>query len=413
MQTSIEGCVYVEVTPLTAVTESSLLEIFIAGSGEDYMDLNNTLVYLRYKIVKEDGSNIDRQDEVALVNYPIAPIFSQLDVTLGDRLISQSNNCYPYRAFIESVLNYGEDTLSSQFSAGLFYKDTPGEHDSADLEGHNQGFIKRAGLTAESRKIELLGYLHADLFFQEKLLLNGVDVKIKLTWSKDRFCLMTDDANVCYKLKILVAALFVKKVRVAPGLRLEHAEALLTTTTKYPVDHVSMKVFSLPAGSLVSNQENLFLGQLLKMVVIGLVDNDTFRGTFSKNPFNFKHYDISFFAIYLSGYQILAKPFQPDFQEGSCVREYMSLVHATGKHMKDKGLIINREDIARGYTLFAFDLSPDQECGDHYSLINTGNLRAEVQFSRPLSQTVNMIVYGDFDNIIEINNQRNVLFDYM
>ncbi|XP_066478855.1 uncharacterized protein F54H12.2-like [Tiliqua scincoides] len=295
----------------------------------------------------------------------------------------------------------------------MFYKDTPGEHNSADLDGQNQGFIKRAGLTAESRKIELLGHLHADLFFQEKLLLHGVDVKIKLTRSKDRFCMMTDDANVRYKLKLLTASLFVKKVRVAQGVRLGHTEALLTATAKYPVDRVSMKVFSLPAGSRVSNQENLFLGQLPKMVVIGLVDNDAFSGTLGKNPFNFKHYDINFFAIYLSGYQIPAKPFQPDFQEGSCVREYMSLVHASGKPMKDKGLIVNREDFARGYTLFAFDLSPDQECGEHYSLINTGNLRAEVRFARPLPQTVNMIVYGVFDNIIKINNQRNVLFDYM
>ncbi|XP_066469229.1 uncharacterized protein F54H12.2-like [Tiliqua scincoides] len=300
-ETSIEGSVYVEVPPLTAVTESSSLEFFIAGNGEDYLDLNNTLLYLRCKIVKEDGGNIDRQAEVALVNYPIASIFSQLDVTLGDRLISQSNNCYPYRAFIESVLNYSEDALSSQFSAGMFYKDTPGEHDSADMDGQNQGFIKRAGLTAESRKIELMGHLHADLFFQEKLLLNGVDVKIKLTRSKDRFCMMTDDANVKYRLKLLTASLFVKKVRVAPGVRLGHAEALLTATAKYPVDRVSMKVFSLPVGSRVSNQENLFLGQLPKMVVIGLVDNDAFSGTFSKNPFNFKHYDINFFAIYLSG----------------------------------------------------------------------------------------------------------------
>ncbi|XP_066486028.1 uncharacterized protein F54H12.2-like [Tiliqua scincoides] len=319
-QNSIERSVYVEVPPLTAVMESSSLEFFIAGNGEDYMDLNNALLYLRCKIVKVDGSNIDRQAEVVLVNYRIASIFSKLDVTLGERLISQSNNCYPYRAFIESVLNYSKDTLSSQFSAGLFYKGTPGEHDSVDLDCHNQGIIKRAGLTAESRKIELLGHLHVDLFFQEKLLLNGVDMKIKLTRSKDRFCLMTDDANVRYKLKILVAALFVKKVRVAPGVRLGHAEALLTSTAKYPVDLVSMKLFSLPAGSRVSNQENLFLGQLPKMVVIGLVDNDAFSGTFSKNPFNFKHYEISYFAIYLSGYEIPAKLFQPDFQEGSSVR---------------------------------------------------------------------------------------------
>nr|XP_056711056.1 uncharacterized protein F54H12.2-like [Euleptes europaea] len=412
-QTSIERCLYIEVPPLAALSETAPLDFFIAGNGEDYMDLNNTLLYLCCKIVKEDGTNLDRDARVSLVNYPIASIFSQLDVTLGDRLISQSSNCYPYRAFIESVLNYSNDTLATQFSAGLFYKDTPGGHESTDVPGNNEGFIKRATFTAESRKIDLLGRLHSDLFFQEKLLLNGVDVKIKLTRSKDAFCLMTDGPNRGCKVQIVAASLFVKKVRVAPGVRLGHAEALFTANAKYPVDRVGMKVFSIPAGSRVSNQENLFLGQLPKLLVIGLVDNDAFSGAHNKNPFNFKHYDINFVALYMDGEQVPAKPLQPDFASGNCVREYMHLVQAAGKHMKDRSLLVNREEFAQGYTLLAFDLSPDQECADHYSLIKTGNLRAEVRFARALPHTVNMIVYGVFDNVIEINHRRNVLFDYM
>ncbi|XP_050781557.1 uncharacterized protein F54H12.2-like [Gopherus flavomarginatus] len=358
-QTSIEKSIYIEVPPLSAVTESAPIDFFIAGNGIDYMDLNNTLLYLCCKIVKGDGTELAADAEVGLVNYPVASIFSQLDVTLGDRLVSQSNNCYPYRAFIESVLNYSDDTLATQFSAGLFYKDTAGQHEKTELDGENLGFVKRAKLTAQSRTVELLGHLHSDLFFQEKLLLNGVDVKIKLTRSKDAFCLMGSAAEG-FKLRIVSASLFVKKVRVAPGVRLGHAEALLAANAKYPVDRVGMKVFSIPAGSRVPT-----------------------------------------------------KPLQPDFEAGRCVREYMNLVQTAGKHMKDRSLLIDREEFAQGYTLFAFDLSPDQECADHYSLIKTGNLRAEIRFGKALTVTVNMIVYGVFDNVIEINQRRNVLFDYM
>ncbi|XP_060100311.1 uncharacterized protein F54H12.2-like [Heteronotia binoei] len=398
-QTSIERCLYIEVPPLAALSESAPLDFFITGNGDDYMDLNNTLLYLCCKIVKEDGTDLDRNARVSLVNYPITSIFSQLDVTLGDRLISQSHNAYPYREFIEAILNYS----NSQFSAGLFYKDTAAQHESTALDGGNKEFVKRAALAAGSRKIDLLGQLHSDLFFQEKLLLNGVDVKIKLTRSKNAFCLMADDLNRGCKLNILSASLFVKKVRVALGVRLG----------KYPVDRVGIKVFSIPAESRVSNQENLFWGQLPKLLVIGLVDNKSFSGAHNKNPFNFKHYDINFFALYLDGEQVPTKPLQPDFEGGNCVREYMQLVQAAGKHMKDRSLLVNHEEFAEGYTLFAFDLSPDQECADHYSLIKTGNLRAEVRFARALPHTVNMIVYGVFDNVIEINHRQNVLFDYM
>ncbi|XP_060092554.1 uncharacterized protein F54H12.2-like [Heteronotia binoei] len=297
------------------------------------------------------------------------------------------------RVYRSWKLNYSNDTLNTQFSAGLFYKYTAAQHESTALDGDNKGFVKRAALAAESRKIDLLGQLHSDLFFQEKLLLNGMDVKNKLTRSKDAFCLMVDDLNRGCKLNILSASLFVKKLRVAPGVCLGHAEVLFTANAKYPVDHVGIKVFRIPAGSCVSNQVNLFLGQLPKLLVIELVDKEFFSGVHNKNPFNFRHYDINFFALYLDGEQVPTKPLQTNFEGGNCVREYMQLVQATGKHMKDRSLLVNREEFAQGYTLFAFDLSPDQECADHYSLIKTGNLQAEVWLARALPHTVNVIVY--------------------
>ncbi|XP_060094782.1 uncharacterized protein F54H12.2-like [Heteronotia binoei] len=345
-QTSIEKCLYIEVSPLAALSESVPLDFFISGNGDDYLDLNNTLLYLCCKIVKEVGTDLDRNAKVSLVNFPITSIFSQLDGTLGDRLITQSHNAYPYSGFNEAVLNYSNDTLNTQFSAGLFYKDTAVQHESTVLDGDNKGFVKRAALAAESRKIDLLGQLHSDLFFQEKLLLNGVDVKIKLTRSKDAFFLMVDDLNRGCKLNIFSASLFIKKVRVTPDVRLGHAEALFTANAKYPVDHVGIKVFGIPAGSCVSNQENLILGQLPKLLVFGLVDNESFRGAHNENPFNFKHYDINFFTFYLDGEQVPTKPLQPDFEAGNRMRKYMQLAQATGKHMKDRSLFVNRKEFA-------------------------------------------------------------------
>ena len=44
-------------------------------------------------------------------NYPGATLFSQVDVSLGDRLISQGSNTYPYRCIIECLMNYDRQTL--------------------------------------------------------------------------------------------------------------------------------------------------------------------------------------------------------------------------------------------------------------------------------------------------------------
>lgn len=410
-QTAIEKNTYIEIPPLSAISDSTPLEFFIAGNGEDYVDLNNTLLYMRVKITNPDGSNIRDGTPVGLVNYPGNTIFSQVDVSLGDRLISQSTNTYPYRCIIECLLNYGKDTLESVFSAGLFYKDSAGHMDVGDPAGANIGLTKRAAFSNESAVVELLSPIHSDIFFQEKLMLNGVDIKIRLTRGKDEFCLMRSDA-IAYKLNILSASLFVKKVSVSPGVRLGHAQALLSTTAKYPIDRVCLKNFSIPAGSRVSNQENLFLGTLPKSIILGMVDNDAFTGAYDKNPFAFKHYDLEFLAVYVDGQQHPAKPLQPNFGSGTAVREFYQLALSSGRHLKNQALVIDREDFLQGYTLYGFNLTPDEECGQHISLVKSGNIRLEVRFRQPLPRTINLIVYAVFDNIIEVSNRRQVLVDY-
>jgi hypothetical protein len=39
-------------------------------------------------------------------------------------------------------------------------------------------------------------------------------------------------------------------------------------------------------------------------------------------------------------------------------------------------------------------------------------LRMEIHFAEALTATINMIMYAEFDNVIEIYRNRQVLFDY-
>ncbi|KAM3922859.1 uncharacterized protein F54H12.2-like [Leptodactylus fuscus] len=410
-QTSIEKSLFVEVQPIAALADNAPLEFFISGSGEYYYDLNNTLLYITCRIVKADNTAIPTDANVGLVNYPIATLFSQTDVTLGDRLISRSDNLYTYRAYIETILNYSPQALSSQFTSGLFYKDTAGQHHERTLAGNNLGFAKRARYTSRSRAVQLLGPIFGDIFNQPKLILNGLDLKIKLTRNKNSFCLMSADAEQ-FKVQILQAYLYVKRVQVSPAVRIGHSQALLSATAKYPIDRACLKVYSIPTGTRLTNQENLFLGQVPKTVIIGFVENEAFSGSYTRNPLCFHHYNVNQASLYLDGQQIPARPFQPDFETDSAVREYAALLHISGKQRSDSGSAIDRDEFINGYTFFAFDLSPDEEPGGHFSLIKTGNLRAEVHFAVPTPHTVNMIVYSIHTNIVEISNRREIVCDF-
>jgi len=57
-------------------------------------------------------------------------------------------------------------------------------------------------------RLELYGRLHADLFNSDKMLINGVDMNIKLTRAPEAFYLLapTDDTKV--RIRILDATLY-------------------------------------------------------------------------------------------------------------------------------------------------------------------------------------------------------------
>lgn len=418
-QTSIEHGQWVEYHPVAQFSDGGPIEFHIAGSGSEYLDLSETQIYVKVKVTHQDGTTLVADDQVGPVNLFLQSLFSQVDVSLNDRVITPSTPTYPYRAMIESLLQYGSDCKATQLTSALFYKDTAGSMDQANPfatgDDVNQGLKKRYRYIKGSNSFEMMGPLHCDLFFQPKHLLNGVDLRVKIIRTKEEFCLMSPNLQATYKVILQDCSLFVRKVKVSPSVMLGHARALEKGTAKYPVRRVMCKVLSVPQGELTLQQDHLFLGQIPQRIIIGCVDNKAFSGSYTHNPFNFQNFDVDYVSLYVDGTQVPFKPLTPSYTVttgSSSIRAYHTLFSGTDKMFKDVGNDISREEFELGYALYAFDLSPDLSSGQHFNLKKQGNLRLEMHFKKLLVQGVNIVVYAEFDNILEIDRARNVLFDY-
>jgi len=200
------------------------------------------------------------------------------------------------------LLSYGDDTKKSQLTSELFYEDQPGRMDVVDFgdAARNNGLFTRPRFTRGSRLIDMIGRIHADIFFQSRYLLNEVNVKIKLVRSRNTFCLI--GANE-FRVKIKSAIMFVRKVKLAPSVFLAHAKALENSTAKYPIRRAVCKMVTIPNTFRDINIEKLFSGQLPSRLVIGLVANATFNGANNRNPFNFAHYNLMEISVYTDGQQ--------------------------------------------------------------------------------------------------------------
>ena len=149
-----------------------------------------------------------------------------MNVSLNDKSITPSATTYPYRAIIETLLYFGPAAKQSQMTSGLYYKDTPGKmkvlNPLAVDANANMGLKKRHSFIATSRSCDMSSPIHADICFQKRLIIPGVDIKVKLVRSPNSFCLLAGDENPAYKVLFQEAVLRVRRMTVSPTLRLEH-----------------------------------------------------------------------------------------------------------------------------------------------------------------------------------------------
>ena len=431
-QTAVEKTYGVDYQPLTSIRDGAPIEFYIPASTEEYLDLKNTRLHVTCRILKRTGAECAATDIVTPVNDLFNSLWSNVELFLNDRLISHSNNTHGYTSMVSHLIHDSEESLSSERSMRLIYKDTAGSMNAiaANVPNFNKliaGFHLKAdgaaidppgnnGLhsrylhTRQSHEVMLTGGLRVDLFEQSRYLANGISMKLRLHRQKDEFLLMA--AANTFKIQVTEAFLTVRKVKVSPGVQLGHTDALMKGPAKFPITRKECKVLAIPAGFQSFVKDNIFLGQLPKRLVVGMVHNEGFAGAVGRNPYNFEHFNVSYMQLYTDGEPVLSKPLKLNVGEEKYLDAFETLYNSFDKLNGEKSSIIKREDWSRGYSLFSFDLTPDYDDEDHYPLIRHGNLRLEMNFGTTLAHTINVIVYAEFDNIIEINNNRNIQFDY-
>ncbi|XP_052123372.1 uncharacterized protein F54H12.2-like [Frankliniella occidentalis] len=148
-------------------------------------------------------------------------------------------------------------------------------------------------------------------------------------------------------------------------------------------------------------------------ILLGLTSNAAFNGDYKLNPFNFQDFNLNHLQLKKDGENVPSQPLTPDFSNDLYVEAYNTLFSGTGIHWKDDGNNISYGDYAKGTTLYAFDLTPDLSASQpHWNLQRHGSLRLDLRFAEPLPVAINCVVYAEFQNLIEIDKDRNVIVDY-
>ncbi len=402
---------FVDVHPMSTVSASDApIEFFINGSPDDYIDLKQTMLVVRCSASKDDGTTaLGATKSIAPVNNFMHSLFSDVSLVLGNKQVEGGTFMYPYRAYLHNLLTYGSATKKGLLRAAGWVKDVS----SATMHNHeDKAWLARAGWITTMDEIEFAGPLCLDTLVQSKYLLNNISIKIKLSRAKPEFYFMKHVATETVKLTISSAILYVRRVQMTPSVILQNETALLHRNALYPIQHTEITTYTISKGSLSHNKESIFRGKIPKLIIVGMVSNAAFNGSYATNPFNFEDFNLSLMALYKDGESVPGRPYTPKFKKKTCSREYVALHQALELYNVDESRNITLDDFLNGFTLMAFNLSPDMEISGPAQTMRDGNLRLEVRFTTALPDPINVVVLAVFDSQIEITKNRDVLLDY-
>jgi hypothetical protein len=404
----IQKVQWIDFRPVSQSGNDTPIEFNISGAGAAYTDLSRTYLHLRARITK-NGNPIEDTDDVSPINLFLHGLFSQVDISLQQKLVYNSGRFYPYKSYIETILNYTKDD-GPRLESECFFKDYYGAMNSNSVDPTvettqvNTGLFKRNQRVKGGKWCDMIGKIHGDLCQMERLILNGVDISIKLYPSSAAFSLMTG-TDIKYQVEIDSPTLKVCKVQLEPDIFTGQASVLSSNniSCKYPIRKSEIKSFVVPKGSSYWAQSDIFQNRVPTFMVIGLVSSQSHLGDYKLNPYVFGAYGLNTLTVTRDGQVTPFKSLRMNYSNEECTEAFRNLF----KCEKQK-LNITLKDFMNGYALYVYRL--DDQIYDYACLPSreSGNLSLETVFDEPLKENINVIVYAQFPGVLEIDQFRNV-----
>ena len=325
--TQVEDVVYTETAPVNSVSDSPTLPVEFNGQvlSDSNCDLKGSKVYMQTQLLHADGTPLEAGEKVGPVNSFANAMFSQVEMSANDMLVSKNNAMHPFKAYFEIAYPFGTDAKHGILENEIYYQDECG--DAFDQTGIlvspiNNGFMNRAKLCEESKVMDMLWTPHLELFMQERMLVSNTTFRVKFVRSSSEFCLMAG-TDKKYIVKILKAVLILRMVKLNKSVLIEQNH-LLERGVKmvYPIRRVDMQTFIINSGVLSHSRSNLVNGILPGRILIALTSHKAFNGAYDRSPFRFRPYGVNKIHLICNGKSIPTRPYTPNFIDKDRSRHY-------------------------------------------------------------------------------------------
>ena len=264
-----------------------MLEFEVSGDRNNFIDLQKIFLEVKCKIVQSSEANLKydgtaaadviKTDAPYFCNNMLHSLYSDCTVSANGLKISNANGNCAHKSFIETEFSHN--------------KENPGALSTTEVN-------RRKALVRQSNECTFYGKVAVDFFTCDRHLMSGVTLRIAFRRSIGDFVFMSDDAAKHYKVKIVEANLYVRKMTLNDDVVSAIEKTLLSSPASYPYLETLTKTFLASTGLHNWKQEDIFAREPIRRLALCLNTNEALLGNYRQNPFHFRKFDLEQIYIY-------------------------------------------------------------------------------------------------------------------
>ena len=433
---SIEKNMISTIYPITPLNTNSNQVFFECPPSSYWTDLYNSYLDMTLKIVTDAGADcpatFTKSNSVAFENLISQVLWKSIKVRIGDTSLTGSHDLMHLTSYLGVLLNFDSSARNTRLhSAGwtdVSNFDANTAHDAiaaaapeaAVDAAPDSAFKQRSKWTLGGRKKRFRTYIPHYFFATERMLLPMCAFQVELLRNSDNFCLISNAATLGYKIKIESLSLCLRRVVTLPSLVKSMESSLLKAEARYPLRYGYTRAIMIDRHCLRHDEENLFLSnQIPQFCVIGFQLASEFRGNHQSSNLKFPHHNLKTIKL-IHDDQTYPSPdgYITEYNDDKTkdhLDAFLGLYQRTLR--ENAGLIINYENFAQSYCLYAFYTSSDGITGalqnDHISAPREGTVRLTATFDpKHLNEALVCLVYAENDAMIYLNSLRQCTRSY-
>ena len=210
--------------------------------------------------------------------------------------------------------------------------------------------------------------------------------------------------------------LVLRQVELQPNVDAELRKRRITgAPCSYPVVRSAIRTYNLANDQRVFECQDPFYKQVPNRIIVAMVKQAAFNGDSTLNPFNYGKFNLSTIKLTINGEEYPYTTLELNHNNGNKdVVGYGRYLEATGCTVRGKGNLVKRKDWGHGKrtNLFAFDTTANKTVDS--PVLNPeqkGDVRLILNFGANPGVNVTVLVYGEFENVIEIAPNGVVTYD--